>query len=73
MDEVKITSRFTRRILSNIISKKITKAIGSDISLELDDLDATVDENGTVQAHLDICVAMSKDNLIRLLMKNKLM
>lgn len=73
MDEVKITSRFVKNIVASILSKKISKSIGSDISLGLRELTATVDENGNAHIHLDIEAGMFKDDLIRLLMKNKLM
>lgn len=66
MDEMKIVSGFTKGIISKIIQMVLRKKIGCDASIQLNDLNATVND-GKTHIHLDLDVELEKDQLLKLL------
>lgn len=54
MDEMKITSKFTRNVISKIIKKVLKKKFGYDIDVQLDQLNATfINEKAHIRLSID--------------------
>lgn len=66
MDEMKITSGFTRGIVSKLISKSLSKKLGYDINVQVNGLEATV-VDGKTSVHLDADFEIGKDELTKIL------
>lgn len=66
MDEMKITSAFTRNIISKIAVKTLKKKLGYDIGIQLNGLQATVIDGKTC-VHLDADLELSKEELMKIL------
>lgn len=66
MDEMRITSVFTRGIVSNILRKVICKKTGYEIDIQLNDVTTTI-QNGKTHLHVDIDAELDKDELIKIL------
>lgn len=66
MDEMKITSVFTRGIVSKILRKVIRKKTGYEIDIQLNDVTTTI-QNGKTHLHVDIDAELDKDELIKIL------
>lgn len=66
MDEMKITSAFTRNIVSKLIRGVIKKKTGFDIDIRLSDFSTTIID-GKTYVHLDVDAELEKDELIKLL------
>ena len=66
MDEVKITSLFTRKIIAGIIEKVIRKKTGNDVRIMLNDFTLTIDHE-TAAVHIDINASTPKNNFQNLM------
>lgn len=66
MDEMKITSTFTRGIVSRLITKTLCKKLGYDIGIQVNDLQATVID-GRTRVHLDADIDIEKEELMKIL------
>lgn len=66
MDEMKISSVFTRGIVSKILKKVIHKKSGYEIDIQLNDVTTTI-QNGKTHLHVDIDAELDKDELIKIL------
>lgn len=66
MDEMKITSAFTRNIVSKIIKKSIKKKAGYDVDIQLSELSSTIID-GKAHVHLDIDAELNKEELTKIL------
>lgn len=66
MDEMKITSKFTTNLISKVINKLIRKKAGCDISVQLNEAQANVN-NGKNRLHLDIDVEITQEELMKIL------
>lgn len=66
MDEMKITSVFTRGIVSKILRKVIHKKTGYEIDIQLNDVTTTI-QNGKTHLHVDVDAELDKDELIKIL------
>lgn len=66
MDEMKITSVFTRGIVSKILRKVIRKKTGYEIDIQLNDITTTI-QNGKTHLHVDVDAELNKDELIKIL------
>lgn len=66
MDEMKITSTFTRGIVSRLITKMLCKKLGYDIGIQVNDLQATVID-GRTRVHLDADIDIEKEELMKIL------
>lgn len=66
MDEMRITSVFTRGIVSKILRKVIRKKTGYEVDIQLNDVTTTI-QNGKTHLHVDIDAELDKDELIKIL------
>lgn len=66
MDEMKITSGFTRGIISKLVRSALRKKFGWDIDLELNAIEATVID-GKTHIHLDLDAKIEKEELLNIL------
>jgi hypothetical protein len=67
MDEMKIVSKFTRGIVSKIVTKAVRKKTGCSIDIRLNEFTAKVSDEGRSHVHLDIDAELDKDELMKLL------
>ena len=70
MDELKLklSTRFTRKMVSKMISRSIRKKYGYNIDIHLEDLDIeSIDGETNVTANVEL--RFSNDELVRLLQK----
>lgn len=63
---MKITSGFTRGIVSRLISRSLSKKLGYNIDIQVNGLEVTVID-GQTKAHLDADLAIGKDELTNIL------
>lgn len=63
---MKITSGFTRGIVSKLISKALSKKLGYNIDILVNGLQATVIDGKTC-VHLDADITLEKDELTKIL------
>lgn len=68
MDELKIISGFTNKLLSKILRGLIQKKIGSDLGLSLREVKATVSD-GRAKVHLDLDLEVGEEELTDLIHK----
>lgn len=66
MDEMKIGSKFTTNIISQLVKMLIHKKFGYDIELKLNEVKATVID-GKTYVHLDVDAELEKDELMKIL------
>lgn len=66
MDEMKITSVFTRGIISRLITKTLSKKLGYNIDIQVRNLQASV-VDGKTCVHLDADVEIDKEELMKIL------
>lgn len=66
MDEMRITSVFTREIVSKFLRKVIRKKTGYEVDIQLNDVTTTI-QNGKTHLHVDIDAELDKDELIKIL------
>lgn len=71
MDEMKITSAFTRNIVSRLIRRIVRKKTGYDIDIRLSEFAITI-INGKTHVHLDVDAELEKDELMKILKTNGL-
>lgn len=65
MDEMKIGSPLTRKIISKFITSAIKKKTGCKIDIYLNEFNASI-RAGRTQIHLDVDADIDKDSLIKL-------
>lgn len=68
MDEMKISSKFLTGIVSKIIDKLVRKKLGVDVGVQINSVQATMQE-GNTHLHLDVDADMKKEDLENLLKK----
>lgn len=68
MDELKIISGFTSKLLSKIFRGIIQKKIGCDLGLSLREVKATVSD-GKAKVHLDLDLEIGEEELMNLIHK----
>lgn len=66
MDEMRIVSKFTRRIISKAIKIVIRKKTGYNIDIQLNEAVTTVSD-GKTHLHLDVDAELNKDELMNIL------
>lgn len=66
MDILKIRTNFMKSAIAKIIKKVIKSKTGSDIWVEINDIEITSDE-GNTKFHLDVSGSISADEMKRLL------
>ena len=66
MDEMRIVTKFTKRIISKMLRKIIRKKIGYDVDIQLNDLIVTID-NERVKLHIDVNAELDKDEFTKIL------
>ena len=66
MDELKITSKFMRTMISKLIKMALYKKFGCKIDIQINELNA-VSIDGKTHVHLDIDADLEKDELIKIL------
>lgn len=62
MDELKISSKFMRGIVSRVVSKLLYKKLGYKIDIQLNDLQIQV-VNGTANVHINADAQMNESEL----------
>ncbi len=60
MDEVNITTKFTKGLIGNILRRIIKKKFGYDTVVQLNEFNTTIGD--TVHVHLSIDAEMSKED-----------
>ena len=68
MDEMKISSKFTRNMVSKLITKAIKKKAGYNIDIQLNDFNVVVID-GRAHIHLNTDVELNNDELENLISK----
>lgn len=68
MDELKITSEFTRKMVSKIIARKLKKKIGYDIDIQLTSLNVVV-VDGRAKVDVNLHAEMNNEDLDKFLFK----
>lgn len=66
MDEVKIVSKFTRGVISKILTRTLCKKLGYEVGVQLNNISVTV-EDGKTHIHLDADAELEKGELIKIL------
>ena len=66
MDEMKIGSKFTTGIISKLIGMVIRKKFGYEVTLKLNEVNATVID-GKTHVHLDVDAELDKEELMKIL------
>lgn len=66
MDEMKIKSKFLTGIISRLLRRTLTKKLGSDVDLRVNEIGFTCDE-GRVHVHLDLDCDAEKEVLAKIL------
>lgn len=64
---MKIVSRFTTGIVSSIINLVVRKKLGVIADVRLNEVQASVGDNGKTHIHLDLDAELSKEDLTKLL------
>ena len=65
MDLMNISSQFTTKIVSKIISNIIKKKFGCDVKISLNEFGITIDEDAKI--HLDLNAIMTKNELAKII------
>lgn len=68
MDEMKISSKFARSMISKLIAKVIKKKAGYNIGIQLNELDIVVID-GRAHMHLNTDVELNNEELENLISK----
>lgn len=66
MDEMRIVSKFTMRIISKAIKMVIRKKTGYNIDIQLNEAITTISD-GKTHLHLDVDAELDKDELMSIL------
>lgn len=70
MDEMRINSKFLKGIFGKVIGKKLSKAIGCDVSFTVNNVHITSNpEKREYKIHLDIDGTIDQENMERLIFK----
>ena len=68
MDEMKIVSKFTTNMISNLVKMVLRKKLGYDIDIQLNEIKTTITD-GKTHVHLDVDAELEKDELVKILKK----
>lgn len=68
MDEMRISSRFTRAIISKLLNRMVKKNLGYDVNIVLNGLTVTINDEKAC-AHVDADANLSKEELTKILQK----
>lgn len=66
MDEMKITSTFTTKLISNVLQTVLRKKLGYNVGIQLNEVKASVTD-GKTHIHLDVDAELSKEELMKIL------
>lgn len=66
MDEMRISSKFTRAIISKLLRTMIKKKLGYDADIQLNELLVTIDD-GQVHAHVSADADLTKEEFTKIL------
>lgn len=67
MDEMRISSNFTKGIISKIVGKVINEKLGVNTSIGFaSPIELTIDDN-SARIHLDLSVSVPKEDLLKLI------
>lgn len=66
MDELKIVSQFTKSIISKIIRSFVAKKIGGDITISIQDINVSIDDN-KAKIHIDVDAEIDKNELKKII------
>lgn len=64
---MKIKSKFTTGIVSSIVNLVVRKKLGVDTDIKLNEIQATIGDNGKTHIHLDVDAELGKEELAKLL------
>jgi hypothetical protein len=68
MDEMKISSKFTRMLLSKLAKGVLHKKLGYSVDIQLNELNASISDE-KAHVHVSIDADMSKEELMKILKK----
>lgn len=66
MDEMQISSIFTKNLVAKFVKRAVKKKTGYEVDIQLNEFNATV-MDGTARVHLNVDAELSKDELTKLL------
>ena len=66
MDIMKISSKFTTSLLSKIVEKTLSKKLGYKIDIQINDIEATID-NGKAHVHVNIDAEMNSNDFTKVI------
>lgn len=68
MDELKIKSKFTKRLISMFIENKIARKYGEKVTINIEDVDFVIDDDRYGHFHIDLN-GIAPENLITQIVK----
>ena len=66
MDELRVSSKFMRGIITKMVSKMIYKKLGYKVNIELNGIEVKVID-GMAHLHLDVDAEINKDELMKVI------
>ena len=66
MDEMKISSRFTRAVVSKLLKMMVKKKLGYEVDIQLNELTVRIDDE-KAHAHVSADADLKKEELTRVL------
>lgn len=66
MDEMRLVSKFTRRIISKMLKMLVHKKYGYSVDIQLNDVTTTITD-GKTHLHLDVDAELDKNELMAIL------
>ena len=68
MDEMKIVSKFTTKMISKLVKMVLRKKLGYDIDIQHNEIKTTITD-GKTHVHLDVDAELEKEELVKILKK----
>lgn len=64
--KLKLSTKFMRGVIANLISKTLFKKLGYDVDILLNEIEVR-NENGKIQFHINADAEVSSDEFVRIL------
>lgn len=65
MDEMRISSKFTRVVISKLLKTMVKKKLGYEVDIQLNELSVTIDDKA--HAHVSVDANLKKEELTKIL------
>jgi len=66
MDEMRIVSKFTTKLVSKLVKMVLRKKFGYDVNIQLNEIRTTITD-GKTHVHLDVDAELEKGELLKIL------